>query len=111
MDSAIVIQRIETHWSKESRGGPSAVLRNAVPESLTLPASLSTTSQQDMIEHWVSYSQWEGFDRPRVTITQEAPGKLKLGCVLIEPLVASVRVVFEYDPKYAGMPIRFAPSG
>lgn len=34
----IVVQRVVTSWTKQSRGGAAATRRNAVPEAFTLPA-------------------------------------------------------------------------
>jgi len=36
--SAVVVQRVLTRWSKESRGGEQAAIRNAQPNAFALPA-------------------------------------------------------------------------
>ncbi|AEV83590.1 hypothetical protein ACWT_2851 [Actinoplanes sp. SE50] len=35
----VIVQRVRTTWSKQSRGNPGAALRSAVPEAFPLPAA------------------------------------------------------------------------
>lgn len=44
MFGTVVIQHIRCTWSKDSRGGRGASLRNAVPESLVVPATVDSVS-------------------------------------------------------------------
>lgn len=114
MDSLIVIQKIHTAWSKNSRGGKLATERNAVPDALAIPAEKLQKPIQGMIEHSIIYSEWRGFPTPsseRFLLTRESDGKIRFGCLVIDPIGAGLKVIFEYDARYAGMPVRHASRG
>lgn len=112
MKDIVLIQRIECHWSKASRGGPEAAQRNAVPEAVKVPVqALRKTPPGLLVEHGVDYSERRGFDAPSERITEEPFGRLKIGCVLIEPDSEGAWVVFEYDTGRAGAPFRYSPPG
>ncbi|TWU11302.1 hypothetical protein CA54_01070 [Symmachiella macrocystis] len=57
----VIIQRIRSEWTKESRGGEGARRRNAVPQALPLPESCFT----DRFAHQtVRFLEREEFRRP-----------------------------------------------
>jgi hypothetical protein len=112
MESLIIIQRISINWSKKSRGGSLASERNAVPEALAIPVENLKKPIDGLIEHDVSYYERHGFSMPwRSELTQESAGRLRLGCLVIEPIGSGLQVTFEYDSGCAGMPPRHAPLG
>lgn len=57
----IVIQHIESYWTKQSRGSPAATLRNAVPE--TFPISIPFESK-GVVLHEVNYYEHHHFKNP-----------------------------------------------
>jgi hypothetical protein len=112
MEPLIIIQKIQTGWSKKSRGGKMATERNAVPEALAIPMEKLKDPIDGLIEHSISYYEWQGFSSPQhSSLTQEAAEKVRFDCLVIEPLGAELKVIFEYDGKYAGMPVRYTPPG
>jgi hypothetical protein len=103
----ILVQHIISSWSKASRGGPSAVLRNAVPEALPLPNVAVNKRGNALIQHTASYGEGNDFAAPsHDSLTAESAGVIRIGCVRVEPLDGGARVAFEYDFRVAGMPPR-----
>lgn len=79
----IVVQRIRTSWTKESRGGRGAVLRSAAPEAFPIPTGVSSGLHEVSLEEYASF-------RPEVRLgdlaecgialqEQEADGFLTVG--------------------------------
>ncbi|MPY31294.1 hypothetical protein FNH09_08270 [Streptomyces adustus] len=66
----VVVQRVRTSWTKESRGGPGAARRNAAPTAFSLPPSLSTAL------HEVAMRESDSFE-PRMQVRDlSAPGAI-----------------------------------
>lgn len=59
--TTILIQHVHTLWTKRSRGGDGARLRNGVPHAVTLPPQCARDSR--WILHLATYSEWERFER------------------------------------------------
>lgn len=55
----ILIQRITVEWTKESRGGRGAAVRNSFPEAFTVPPF--DQSNDAFIVHSVRFREWENF--------------------------------------------------
>jgi hypothetical protein len=53
----IVVQTLETSWTKASRGGPAAARRNGTPKLLDLPALLPERSEHDVVWHAVRFGE------------------------------------------------------
>lgn len=77
----VVVQRVRTSWAKASRGGPGAVVRNAVPTAFPLPPGLRSGL------HDVTVRECDAF-RPRMSerdldhvgiVLREAGGLLAVG--------------------------------
>lgn len=64
--SGVVLQLISTSWTKRSRGGPWAQLRNATPLSLPLPLELAADEGAAYWLHQVSFSEMHRFQDPSV---------------------------------------------
>ena len=54
----ILIQHVHTLWTKQSRGGDAARVRNAVPDALTLP---STIRDAPFVLHHAQFVERDGF--------------------------------------------------
>jgi len=57
----VIIQRIRSEWTKDSRGGEGARRRNAVPQALTLPEGCF---KDRFSHHSVSFLERDEFRRP-----------------------------------------------
>jgi hypothetical protein len=68
----IIVQHIETRWTKASRGVPGAGLRNAVPRALPLEPVPEPVS--GIYLHRVSADEADGFALRQVTASIE-PGQ------------------------------------
>ena len=61
MPTQTLIQLVETHWTKRSRGAPGAVARNAVPQVVRFPA---VTRSEAVLIHRASFSEHGQFAHP-----------------------------------------------
>lgn len=103
----ILVQEIRTDWSKVSRGAPGAAKRAAVPRALPLPLHRADRDFYALFEHRVFFSEWEGFRDPGEQVAcSEEVGQVIYGCVRLKLEGESLRVVWKYDPGYAGAPSR-----
>lgn len=57
----ILIQRITTEWTKASRGGRGAIVRNSFPEAFPVPPFDTTIGP--FVVHTVRFREWESFER------------------------------------------------
>ena len=56
----ILVQRITTEWTKASRGGRGAAVRNSFPEAFPLPPFDSTIGT--FIVHSVRFREWDNYE-------------------------------------------------
>ena len=66
----IVVQHVELTWTKQSRGGDAARVRESFPESFPLPDF--QPSNQTWVVHRVRSSEWNGF-HPEQSLRMEPP--------------------------------------
>jgi hypothetical protein len=93
----LLIQMIRTTWSKASRGGTAAALRNAVPETCRLP-HLLPRSQPITVIHTVQFAEINQFAVPThtdVTITVGID-KVRLDSIALYPSEDTIRVAAEW---------------
>jgi hypothetical protein len=64
----VITQWVRTSWTKQSRGGPAATLRNAAPVGFTLPAV------RFPLVHEVLMSEADGFE-PHTSLRDEVPAR------------------------------------
>lgn len=100
----IVVQRITTEWTKDSRGGEGALKRNATPDAVELPLIAYPTAQY--ILHDVRYLESKGFV-PDATVTESSCSQ----SIRAEPLILSVSkrqisVRFVWSWHHCGAPER-----
>jgi len=108
-ESIVIIQRISTTWTKQSRGSPGAIKRNATPEALKLPLEELPREGCSFIEHGSSFHERSGFEDPRPSIVFEnfsLERPMRLGGVLLQREAGRVRVSWDYDSADVGMPLR-----
>lgn len=107
--SIVIIQRISTDWTKQSRGSPGAIKRNSTPQALTLPLEELPPGGCSFIEHSSSFSERRDFEDPRPSISFEnfvLERPMRFGGVLVQRDAGRVRVSWNYTSEDAGMPLR-----
>ena len=60
----VLIQHVETTWTKRSRGAPGALKRNAVPESFLVPITEIAAFRAVVALHLVRYWEENSFESP-----------------------------------------------
>lgn len=82
----VLIQHIETYWTKISRGQPQAALRNAVPETYSVD---DVPDKNGVFYLHIQYSENNSFQKPSVTawrvINENQQRQIGLHLRLIEP--------------------------
>ena len=98
----IVVQHIETRWTKRSRGMPGAAARNAVPRVMPLPGF--PEGPPGVRLHKVTADEEHGFDLHQRTEIVE-PGQ-KYWTLQFVPDGTAVVVEFRYVGEEHGLPPR-----
>ena len=102
----VLIQRIDTTWTKASRGGQGAVQRNGTPAALPVPCFLGFHSSEFGFHvHRLWFAEQNGFV-PTETVAVKRGHSWQEGCVLLTRDEDVVRVRFEYDHHKGGAPAR-----
>lgn len=107
-ESTTIVQCIDTDWTKQSRGSPGAIKRNATPQALRLPLE-ERSRGCSFIEHRSRFDERRDFEDPHLSISFEslAPGRtLRYGGVQVVKEDNRLRVSWIYTPEDAGMPPR-----
>lgn len=100
----MIVQHIETRWTKRSRGMPGAAARNAVPHALPLPLMEGPTGAFHL--HRVTIHEEEGFfPYQRTAMGTEVE---KYWSLTFVPAGDAVAVRFQYDFYEHGYPYRRA---
>lgn len=60
-----IVQIVETHWTKQSRGAAGATIRNALPEVLPIPTSVAPSGP--ILLHHAQFRESDNFTTPRST--------------------------------------------
>ncbi len=101
----IVVQHIETRWTKRSRGMPGAAARNAVPRVMPLPAF--SQEPAGIRVHTVSAREEHGFDlRQQTEIIAPGQGFTKYWTLYFVPAERAVVVELKYERGEHGLPPR-----
>jgi hypothetical protein len=110
VSDAVLVQRIKTVWTKKSRGGRLASLRNAVPEALAVPFE-GRRGAAGFVIHEVVYHEADEFGGPlSVSLKEFAGDRLEVGCVTVR--LSGDDVVVEYLHSYGGgAPVRRGRGG
>ena len=104
----ILVQEITTIWSKDSRGGPLAATRNAVPETYPLASFVALPSQVACLYHTIIFSEANDFaDLKEQLISYMLTQELRFGCVSITPIDEQLQVIYTYDMGCGGAPQRY----
>jgi len=97
----ILIQHIETIWTKKSRGMPKAAQRNAVPRKLKIPSEVASCQ---IFVHQVFAREWKDFNLEQKTeIFRESN---KYWTLIFLKSEEQVQVFFTYDHYKHGQPNR-----
>jgi hypothetical protein len=108
----VLIQEIRSIWSKASRGGVAAALRNSVPEAVPFPPIKSTTAAHQVFHQTLVYGEANDFAEPLKSESVElAADSSDIGCVKIRVSSERVIVSYEYDYRCGGLPPRQVRPG
>ncbi len=69
----LLVQAIQTQWSKAARGGVLATARNRVPEALRVPLPVAPRDEPYYLVHHVIYAEGDDFKHPRDEIVDARP--------------------------------------
>ncbi|MEH6461647.1 hypothetical protein [Chitinimonas sp. JJ19] len=104
----LIIQHIDTCWTKTTRGMPGAGLRNALPEVYRLPDVLSDVPSDGALIHRLQRNEWQQFQPHAHTETLPAPDRywrFRIG-----QHNGEITLSFCYDPADHGLPFRYSRS-
>ena len=104
-----LVQVIRLTWTKQTRGGEDACVRNQVPTVLEVPAGELAGVQESLcaeISHW---SEDSPATEPSLVRRERVPlaGGYSFGCVTVSPAADGLAVRFQYDQGNAGAPDRW----
>lgn len=101
----IVVQHIETRWTKQSRGMPGAAARNAVPRAMPLPAFPDEPA--GIRVHKVTAREEHGFDiRQQTEIIAPGQSFTRYWTLYFVPAESAVVVELKYAGEEHGLPPR-----
>ncbi|MEM9411353.1 MAG: hypothetical protein AAGA30_09585 [Planctomycetota bacterium] len=100
----LVIQRINSKWTKSSRGGDMAAKRNATPLALILPPKVETTS--GLILHDVRFFERENFKCDSQFFESITRSHVRLEPLLIRVSKHQVTTRFIWSWHHCGAPER-----
>jgi hypothetical protein len=107
--SGLCLQLLTTEWTKESRGGSGARLRNTTPLALALPESWRGAEDGPPRVHHVYFSEQRRFLPREWTKVHKEKAFLEAEAFRIECSEEGVRVLLDYGRM--GMPGRLEWSG
>jgi hypothetical protein len=100
----LIVQRIQTEWTKKSRGGEPATFRNTVPEALPLPSLVDEGA--DGIVHDVRHRECDDF-RPQAAVRPAGFDRTcQLGSLWLYRQVDRLAVRFVWSWHETGAPER-----
>ena len=98
----IIVQRIETEWTKLSRGMPNAAKRNAVPRKMSIP--LNDNINDGIYVHEIKISEKDDFDLHQETYYMD--NAIKYWSLFFNNEAGFVKVQFKYSYWEHGKPDR-----
>jgi hypothetical protein len=108
----VVIQEIRTVWSKASRGGAAAALRNAVPETALLHADGLQSAARRIFRQLLVYGEANDFAGPvKSEVVWSVADSISAGCVKVGVSAGRITVTYEYDYRFGGLPPRQTKPG
>lgn len=108
--SGLFLQLLTTEWTKESRGGAGARVRNTTPLASVLPDAWSGAGGEDVFHlHHVDFSEQRHFLRREWTKVRKGKPFVEVEAFRVERSEAGVRVLLDYGKM--GMPGRLEWSG
>lgn len=103
----ILVQEIRSVWTKASRGGPAAALRNSVPEAAPFPTAAARPPADRIFHQALVYGEANGFASPlKSEFAVSDAASLAVGCVKIHVSAGRLLVAYEYDHRAGGLPPR-----
>ena len=96
MSRIIIVQVVETWWTKRSRGGSLAVARRAVPDVAEIPYPQRQILEGSAHYHHLTYQERDDFLLPQDTVSVR-PVPLRLVGVTIDAVADHVQVQYKWD--------------
>lgn len=105
----VIVQSICTTWTKASRGGENASIRNRTPEAVKLPALPPSVRAGDLFIHEVTYGESNHFQHPLLAKLeqQELAEPFRYNCLKLSVTENILNVVLEWE-RSEGHPRRVA---
>ncbi|MBA2284505.1 MAG: hypothetical protein H0W02_03380 [Ktedonobacteraceae bacterium] len=102
----VIIQSIQTIWTKASRGGDRASARNRTPEACKLPAQVCSFPDTVFLLHQVVYSEHDLFQHPVEKLELEARTEpFRYDCLKLLLAENTLRITVEWE-RSEGAPRR-----
>lgn len=105
-DLVLIVQLIETTWTKASRGGQGASVRNSVPEQIRLALPAVGSRSFTTLYHDLIYDERADFVQPTSTIQLDPIQVPRTGCCSIDRTTTSATVRYRYQRTNGGAPDR-----
>ena len=100
----LVVQRIRIEWTKASRGGEGATLRNALPEICPLPPLRQVGGEY--LFHDIHFREWDQFACRETLAESKIPGHLDLSPLFLHVAPDRIQAKFLWSWKDCGAPER-----
>ncbi len=100
----ILIKRITTKWTKKSRGGRGATVRNSFPEAFSVPPFDAT--KRPVVVHALRFLEWENFEQHEDLNGLDSPTDAHLEPIRIYHHHDHLVVRFVWDWMQCGAPER-----
>lgn len=107
MSHILLVQRLRTCWTKASRGGAGAVLRNRVPEIAEVPPQCLRPEGAGYVLHELTFVERDDFAAPQESLEIHGEREpFSVGCVRITRGLEAVTLEYRWDRGCAGAPER-----
>ena len=100
----LIVQRITTEWTKASRGGDDAAVRNATPDALRLPPIANAAP--DYLLHDIRFLEWENYECHSDVIESDAQTHIRIEPLFIHATKELVTTRFVWSWHHCGAPER-----
>lgn len=100
----ILVQRITTEWTKASRGGHGATVRNSFSEAFPILPFVVTTNA--FVVHTIRFCEWDNFERRENLTAFDSATNAQIEPIRIYPRDDYLVVQFIWDWMHCGAPER-----
>ena len=104
----LIVQRITTEWTKDSRGGEGAIARNTTPDAMELPPLAGRWPSY--LLHDVRFLEWERFDCLSTVTEADMQSHMRIEPLFLHVTPDHVAVSFVWSWQHCGAPERDSHS-